>query len=459
MFTKIDGKEVSAVIRKELKKKISKLPKDINLAVIMVGNDPASSLYINNKEKACKEVGIKSETIKLSETTTQEELEKLITEYNNKGYVDGILVQLPLPKHINTKAIMEKIRPDKDVDGFSPYNTGKLFNNEECVVACTPKGVMKLFEYYNIDLEGKNVVVLGRSEEVGKPLAHLCMQKNATVTICHSHTQNLSDITRNADILISAIGKPKFITASMVKPDAIVIDVGINRDENNKLCGDVDYENVKDKVSFITPVPGGVGPMTVTSLLENTYLLAKKHLDEDILDEDKQYLGYIYKNQMKEFDNNICWSLDHTIAIFLRDTLNFLADHSNGYPTCYDENWNFISKSYEETQQEDSDLKYQQWIDHLKEIANKFNFYLKDSEEFLDEEDKEFLSTYHIKYPVRFEPIGDGYSKMVNDAPEEDKARYHDIICNKEVAISERQLHALREALNDLGKIFSHLWD
>lgn len=395
MFTKIDGKEVSAVIRNELKKKISKLPKDINLVVIMVGDDPASSLYISNKEKACKEVGIKSETIKLLETTTQEELEDIIIKYNNKEYVDGILVQLPLPKHINTKTIMEKIRPDKDVDGFSPYNTGKLFNNEECVVACTPKGVMKLFEYYNIDLEGKNVVVLGRSEEVGKPLAHLCMQKNATVTICHSHTQNISNITRNADVLISAIGKPKFITASMVKPDAVVIDVGINRDENNKLCGDVDYENVKDKVSFITPVPGGVGPITVTSLLENTYLLAKKHLDEDILGEDKQYLGYIYKNQLKEFDSSICWSLDRTIAIFLRDTLNFLAEHSNGYPTCYDENWNFVSKNYEETQQEDSDLKYQQWIDHLKEIANKFNFYLKDSYDILDKEDRDFVEEYH----------------------------------------------------------------
>lgn len=281
-MTLLDGKELSKKVREAIKLDILTMKRKPTLAVIMVGNDSASSVYVRNKEKACQEVGINSITERLPEDISQEELLNIISKYSDDFSVDGILVQLPLPRHIDTKAVINSIPADKDVDGFSFINTGKLFNGEgDCPVSCTPLGIIALFTWYGISLDGKDVVIIGRSNEVGKPLIHLFLEKNATVTCCHSRTKNLKEICSRADVLVSAIGKPKFITEDYIKDGAIVIDVGINKDENGKLCGDVDFENVKDKVSYITPVPGGVGPMTVTMLLVNTKELAKKHIEKE----------------------------------------------------------------------------------------------------------------------------------------------------------------------------------
>ncbi len=272
----IDGKAIAAELRLELKEKIEKMERKPGLAVVIVGEDPASRIYVRNKIKACAELGVRSYSYELPNEATQAEVEGLLDELARDVNVDGILLQLPLPKHLDSEAAVSHIPFEKDVDGFSAKNLGLLMQHKEKIVACTPLGVMKLLEREGIDLQGKNAVVLGRSETVGKPMAMLLLNANATVTVCHSKTQNLKEICRNADVLISAIGKSKFVTADMVKDGAVVIDVGINRDEFGRLCGDVDFENVKDKTSFITPVPGGVGPMTITMLMYNTYITACK---------------------------------------------------------------------------------------------------------------------------------------------------------------------------------------
>ena len=272
----IDGKALSATLRAELKVKIEQLTHKPGLAVVIVGEDPASQIYVRNKIKACEELGIRSYAYHLPEDAAQKEVEALLDELSANTEVDGILLQLPLPKHLNQEEVMAHIAVKKDVDGFSPENLGLLALHKENMVACTPLGVMKLLEHEGISISGKRAVVLGRSDTVGKPMAMLLLNESATVTICHSKTNNLKEICQNADILISAIGKPKFVTADMVKEGAVVVDVGINRDENGKLCGDVDFENVKEKTSYITPVPGGVGPMTITMLMYNTYLTATK---------------------------------------------------------------------------------------------------------------------------------------------------------------------------------------
>lgn len=272
----IDGKALAAELRAELKEKIEKSAKKPGLAVVIVGEDPASRIYVRNKIKACGEIGIRSYSYELPETASQEEVEELLDTLGKDDSIDGILLQLPLPRGLDAKRAELHIPFEKDVDGFSATNLGLLMKHEERVVACTPLGVMKMLEKENIDLTGKHAVVLGRSETVGKPMANLLLNANATVTVCHSKTANVKEICRTADVLVSAIGKPKFVTADMVKEGAVVIDVGMNRDENGKLCGDVDFENVKDKTSYITPVPGGVGPMTITMLMYNTYLTACK---------------------------------------------------------------------------------------------------------------------------------------------------------------------------------------
>lgn len=278
-MTLIDGKNISKKVKEEAKNETSNLKeKGIipTLAVILVGEDKASQTYVRSKEKACELCGIKSLAFKLSQNTTQDELLKLIKKLNLDKEVDGILVQLPLPKHINTNDILKEIDPDKDVDGFHAINVGKLVSGLDGFVPCTPLGVMRLFKEYDIDLNGKNAVVIGRSNIVGKPMANLLLNANATVTITHSKTKNLQHFTKNADIIVAAIGKPKFLKADMVKDGAIVIDVGINRLDDGSLVGDVDFEEVKDKCQFITPVPGGVGPMTIAMLLNNTLISAKK---------------------------------------------------------------------------------------------------------------------------------------------------------------------------------------
>ena len=272
----IDGKAIAAELRLELKEKIKKMERKPGLAVVIVGDDPASRIYVRNKIKACAELDVRSYSYELPKGATQGEVESLLDELARDSNVDGILLQLPLPKHLDSEAAASHIPFEKDVDGFSAKNLGLLMQHKEKIVACTPLGVMKLLERESIDLQGKNAVVLGRSETVGKPMAMLLLNANATVTVCHSKTQNLKEICRNADILISAIGKPKFVTADMIKQGAVVIDVGINRDETGKLCGDVDFESVKEKTSYITPVPGGVGPMTITMLMYNTYIAASK---------------------------------------------------------------------------------------------------------------------------------------------------------------------------------------
>lgn len=268
----IDGKELAKKIRANLKIECEELKKkNINskLAVIMVGEDPASKVYVRNKSKACEDVGIEYEEYLLDVNTTQKELIELIEKLNNDKTINGILLQSPIPSNLDINEAFRTISPQKDVDGFNPINVGKLVLNQDTFVSCTPYGIMKMFEEYDIDLTGKNVVILGRSNIVGKPLIHCCLNKNATVTSCHSKTQNIAQKAKEADVLISAIGKANFVTADMVKDGAVVIDVGINRLNNGKITGDVDFESVKEKASYITPVPGGVGPMTIAMLMNN----------------------------------------------------------------------------------------------------------------------------------------------------------------------------------------------
>lgn len=274
----IDGKMVSAAVKENVKKETEKLKaKGIvpGLAVILVGDDPASRVYVNNKKKACEFVGFKSEEFALPASTTQEELLALVEELNNRDDINGILCQLPLPKGLDENAVIEAISPLKDVDAFHKQNVGRIMLGDYDFLPCTPAGIMEMLSAYDISVDGKKCVVIGRSNIVGKPMAMLLLHENGTVTICHSHTKDLKDITSEADILVAAIGKAKFVTADMVKENAVVIDVGMNRDEKGKLCGDVDFENVKDKCSYITPVPGGVGPMTIATLMKNTLKAAK----------------------------------------------------------------------------------------------------------------------------------------------------------------------------------------
>lgn len=268
MYELMDGKKVSEHIKLQVKNEIESLGLNVDLAVIVVGDDPASKVYVRNKKNACASVGIKSLEYALPEDTTEEKLLELIDYLNSCKFVNGILVQLPLPKHIDQTHVLERIDPMKDVDGFTAINTGKLWTSGCTLAPCTAMGIIELLDYYNIDIAGKNCVVVGRSNIVGKPVAAMMLERNATVTVCHSKTKNLYDITNKADILIAAVGRPKFITWGMVKDKAVVVDVGINR-VDGKLCGDVDFEGVKDKVSYITPTPGGTGPVTVSMLMRN----------------------------------------------------------------------------------------------------------------------------------------------------------------------------------------------
>lgn len=268
----IDGKAISAAIKDELKEQVKAYKEqgiEITLAVVKVGNDPASAVYVRNKEKACEYVGITSRTLALPEETTEEELLKVVEDLNNDSAVNGILVQLPLPKHIDESKILLAIDSNKDVDGFHPVNVGKMVIDEDAFLPCTPAGIIEMLKRSDVDITGKECVVIGRSNIVGKPMSILMLKENATVTIAHSRTRDLKEVTKRADILIAAIGKAKFVTDEYVKDGAVVIDVGMDRDENGKLCGDVDFESVEKKASAITPVPGGVGPMTVTMLLVN----------------------------------------------------------------------------------------------------------------------------------------------------------------------------------------------
>ncbi len=275
----IDGKAVSAMIKESVAQQTKELvssgikPK---LAVVIVGDDSASRVYVNNKKKACEVVGFESVEYALSKDTTQDELLELVEKLNNDKSVNGILCQLPLPKQIDEEAIITAISPLKDVDAFHAENVGHIMIGNYTFLPCTPAGVMELLKSENIEIEGKNCVIIGRSNIVGKPMSMLLLQKNGTVTICHSKTKNLKEITKSADILVAAIGVAKFVTADMIKPGAVVIDVGMNRDENGKLCGDVDFDDVKQTASYITPVPGGVGPMTIAMLMQNTLMAAKK---------------------------------------------------------------------------------------------------------------------------------------------------------------------------------------
>lgn len=268
----IDGKKISGEIKNEVKERVEKLKaegREITLAVVQVGNDPASTVYVGNKKKACDYVGIRSLSHELPENTTEDELLALIEKLNKDDSVNGILVQLPLPLHIREDKVIEAISPKKDVDGFHPQSVGALSIGKEGFVSCTPAGIIELLKRSGIEIEGKECVVVGRSNIVGKPMAMLLLRENGTVTVCHSRTKNLKEITKRADILVAAIGKPRFITEEYVKPGACVIDVGIHRNENNKLCGDVDFERVEPVAGAITPVPGGVGPMTIAMLMYN----------------------------------------------------------------------------------------------------------------------------------------------------------------------------------------------
>jgi len=268
----IDGKLISAQIKEELRQEVSSLKEEGKipcLAVIQVGQDPASSVYVNNKKKACAYIGIESLSYELEETVSQEELLGIIEELNQNEMVHGILVQLPLPEHIDENAVIHAILPEKDVDGFHPETVGNMCIGTKGFLPCTPAGVIELLKRSNIEIEGKECVIVGRSNIVGKPMAMLLLRENGTVTITHSKTKELKEVTKRADILVVALGKPKFITKEYVKEGAVVIDVGIHRNENNKLCGDVDFDDVVDKVSAITPVPGGVGPMTIAMLMNN----------------------------------------------------------------------------------------------------------------------------------------------------------------------------------------------
>lgn len=282
----ISGKAVSAALRTQIREETAALRENHGihpgLAVVLVGNDPASQIYVRNKQKACEEVGFRAFEYRLNENSTQEQLLDLIRVLNKDDKVHGILVQLPLPKHIDEQTVILTIAPEKDVDAFHPMNVGRIMIGNYKFLPCTPAGVMELIDSTGVDLNGANCVVVGRSNIVGKPMAMLLLHRNATVTICHSRTRNLAEICAGADILVSAVGKPHFIRADMVKDGAVVIDVGMNHDENGKLCGDVEFAEVEPKASYITPVPGGVGPMTITMLLKNTLHAAKlmNHLDD-----------------------------------------------------------------------------------------------------------------------------------------------------------------------------------
>lgn len=277
----IDGKLVSSVLREKLKDDITAFKHTSGiipgLAVIIVGDNPASQVYVRNKKKACEQVGINSYEFAFPSDASESDVLKCINELNADPIVHGILVQLPLPAHINEETVIHAIDPDKDVDAFHPFNVGKIMIGDYRFLPCTPSGVMDLLDYYNIEVSGKKCVVLGRSNIVGKPMAHLLLQRNGTVTVCHSKTQNLDDEIRGADILVVAIGRPEFVKADMIKPGAVVIDVGINRGDDGKLVGDVAYSEVFDVASYITPVPGGVGPMTITTLLKNTLSSARQY--------------------------------------------------------------------------------------------------------------------------------------------------------------------------------------
>jgi methylenetetrahydrofolate dehydrogenase (NADP+)/methenyltetrahydrofolate cyclohydrolase len=276
----IDGKALSASVKEKLRLQTEELKAagvTPGLVVILVGEDPASQIYVRNKEKACQQIGIQSTVLRLPETTTQQELEGHIRRFNEDDTVDGILVQVPLPRHMDEAAALSLIRPDKDVDGFHVVSMGKLFSGQETLVACTPKGVMEMIRSTGVALSGKEAVVVGRSNNVGKPIALLLLQENATVTVCHSRTRDLAAHTRRADILVAAVGKPKFITGDMVKPGAVVIDVGINR-VDGKVIGDVDFESASQVADYISPVPGGVGLMTVAMLMANTLQIASARL-------------------------------------------------------------------------------------------------------------------------------------------------------------------------------------
>lgn len=278
MAVLLDGKAMAASLMEGLKKRVEALKEkgmNVGLAVILVGEDPASQVYVRNKGKACEELGILSETIRLPENTSQEELENLIEKLNHDDRMDGILVQLPLPRHLDEAAALRKIIPEKDVDGFHIENAGKLFTGQEGVVACTPKGILHMLKEANVPMKGKEAVVIGRSNIVGKPIAMLLLNENCTVTICHSRTENLAAHTRRADILVAAVGKAKFVTGDMVKPGAAVVDVGINR-VDGKVVGDVDFDSVAPIAGYISPVPGGVGKMTIGMLMENTIESAER---------------------------------------------------------------------------------------------------------------------------------------------------------------------------------------
>ena len=275
----LSGKIVSARAKDELKKEVEELSqrgKQTGLAVVLVGDDSASKVYVRNKEKACEEVGIYSEVHRLSANTSEEELLKLINELNENDKIDGILVQLPLPKHLDDKVIIDNIKPEKDVDAFHPSNVGKIMIGDYDFLPCTPAGIMELIHESGVEVDGKTCVVIGRSNIVGKPMSMLLLHENGTVTTCHSHTKNLAEVTKSADILVAAVGIPKFVKADMVKPGAVVIDVGMDRDENGKLCGDVDFNEVEPVAGAITPVPGGVGPMTIAMLMRNTVTASKE---------------------------------------------------------------------------------------------------------------------------------------------------------------------------------------
>lgn len=282
MYSIIDGKKHSAQIREQISGRVAaykqKYGKEVGLAVVLVGDNSASQVYVRNKIKGCEEVGIKSFAYYLPTDATQQQVEDLVKSLVSDSAVHGILVQLPLPAHIDAQSVLGLIPKEKDVDGFCEENIGNLCMNRECLVACTPNGIMKMLEREGIEIKGKNAVVIGRSNIVGKPMAMLLLNADATVTVCHSKTRNLAEVCSNADILVAAIGKTKFVKSDFVKHGAVVIDVGMNRDENGKLCGDVDFEDVKDKCSYITPVPGGVGPMTITMLLYNTVTAAERYI-------------------------------------------------------------------------------------------------------------------------------------------------------------------------------------
>ena len=280
----IDGKAVSAAVRQEIARDAAELTargRMPSLAVVIVGEDPASKVYVRNKHRACAECGITSFQYELPADTTQRELLSLIWRLNADMDVDGILCQLPLPAHLDEQAVIDAIRPDKDVDAFHPQNTGRIMTGDYAFLPCTPAGIMELLRRYDIPVEGKHAVVIGRSNIVGKPMAMLLLGANATVTVCHSKTKNLAELTRQADILVASVGRPNFVTADMVKPGAVVVDVGINRLPDGKLCGDVDFDAVSPIASHITPVPGGVGPMTITMLLRNTITAARGHLEKE----------------------------------------------------------------------------------------------------------------------------------------------------------------------------------